>query len=73
MPIGRVSRVEKGLFYVDLEDSLEIDQKCWIEPLGPYAVDIGDIVTGNLWALGKSDLHNITKGYTMRAFIKGHT
>lgn len=73
MPIGKVSRIEKEVFYVDLADGLEIEQECWIEPLGPYPVDIGDIMTRNLWPLGKSDLHNTTEGYTMRAFVKGHT
>jgi hypothetical protein len=69
----RVYRITKGLVYLNLEDDLEVDQRCWIEPLDSYLIEIGDIVTGDLWSLGKGDLHNITKGYTMRVFVRGHT
>ena len=72
MPSGRVSRITKGLVHLDLEDDFEVEQSCWIELLGPYPIEIGDVITGNLWNPGKQELQNVSKGYSMRVFVRAH-
>jgi len=68
---GTVYKVDqkKGFVYLNLEDG----QQCWFELLGGYDIEVGDIVTGNLWTLGGEELTNTTKDYKMSVFIQDHT
>jgi hypothetical protein len=68
MMTGRVSRIEEGSIYIHLEKG----QVCWFDPLDESKVEIGDVVTGNLWAYGGQQLYNTTKRQTIRVFMEGH-
>jgi len=65
---GKVSRIEKPLVYVILEDG----QRCWFE-LDGHDVAVGDIVSGNMRIHGDSKLTNETKGNVIDAYIQGFT
>lgn len=43
-----------------------------VEPLGAD-LEIGDVISGNLWSLGGEELFNETKGERFSAFIQDHS
>jgi hypothetical protein len=65
---GKVSRIEEGSIFIRVERG----QECWFDPLDESKVEIGDVVTGNLWAYGGQQIFNTTKGQTMKVFMEGH-
>ena len=69
MMTGRVIKIENGLVYLDADDG----RRCWFQPIGAYEIGLGDVMTGDLWALGAEEFHNETKVYSMSVFIEGHT
>ena len=69
MTTGKVSKIERGLVYLELEDG----QLCWFEPLDGYLIEIGDVVMGYLWSVGGQEVINRTKDYPMNVRIDGHT
>lgn len=54
MNTGRVSRIEKGQVYIELEQG----QFCWFDSSGGYLIEIGDVVTGYLWSRGEQEVIN---------------
>jgi len=66
---GRVFKIKKGLVSLVLEDG----HSCWFQPLGGYDIEVDDIVTGDMWSLGREEFFNATKGYEMNVFVQGHT
>ena len=66
---GRVSRILRGMIRLDLADG----HSCWFEPLGSYKIELGDLISGNLWSLGGEELLNTTRGNKISAFIQDHT
>ena len=66
---GKVSQILRGMVCLDLEDG----HRCWFEPLGSYKLELGDLISGNLWSLGGEELLNVTRNCKMTAFIQDHT
>jgi hypothetical protein len=65
---GKVSRFEEGSIYLTMDRG----QEAWFDSLEESTVEIGDVVTGNLWAYGSQELFNTTKSRSFKAFMEGH-
>jgi hypothetical protein len=65
---GKVSRFEEGSIFLVMDRG----QECWFDALEESTVEIGDVVTGNLWAYGSQELFNTTKSRPFKAFMEGH-
>ena len=68
MLTGKVSRIESGLIYVQLDNG----QECLFEPINAYDIKVGDFVTGNLRSCGGQMILNKSKRYPMNVFIHSH-
>ena len=47
-------------------------QRCWFDLLAGRSIEVGDIVTGNLWSYGGQELFNSTRGCKVKVFMEGH-
>jgi hypothetical protein len=69
MMTGRVKKIEEGAVHLDLEKGM----RCWFDPMDECTIEVGDVVTGNLWSYDVLELFNVTRGKKMRVFMQGHT
>jgi hypothetical protein len=65
---GKVSKIEEGSIYLELGKGL----RCWFDLLAGSSIEVGDIVTGNLWSYGGQELFNTTRGCKVKVFMEGH-
>jgi hypothetical protein len=65
---GKVSKIEEGSIYLELGKG----QRCWFDLLAGRSIEVGDIVTGNLWSYGGQELFNSTRGCKVKVFMEGH-
>ena len=65
---GKVASINKrrGMILVDDGDS----EYTWMELLGEYDVDIGDIIEGALHSLGGETVRNVSKREQMSVYIQ---
>jgi hypothetical protein len=68
MMTGKVTKIEEGAVHVELQKGL----RCWFDPMDESTIEIGDVVTGNLWSLEVLELFNETRGHAMKVFMQGH-
>ena len=65
---GKVSKIEDGSIYLELGKGL----KCWFDLIAGHAIEVGDIVQGDLWSYGGQELFNSTRGCKVKVFMEGH-